>query len=71
MISREALAHRYYDCAVCAIRLTEFPRLPSLWTFAAFIIVNSTWLKEEQPLSCCAFVGLAFRVAQMLGELFS
>lgn len=66
--SREALSSRLYDLAICAIRLANFPKSPSLWTFAAFLIVNSTWLREEQPLNCCSFVGLAFRVAQMLGK---
>lgn len=65
--SRETLSSRSYDLAICAVRLAGFPRSPSLWTFAAFLILNSTWLTEEQPLNCCSFVGLAFRVAQMLG----
>lgn len=65
--SREKLSSRFYDIAICAVRLAHFPKSPSLWTFAAFLILNSTWLREEQPLSCCSFVGLAFRVAQMLG----
>ena len=66
--SREAISSRLYDLAICAVRLADFPKSPSLWTFAAFLIINSTWLREEQPLNCCSFVGLAFRVAQMLGE---
>ena len=65
--SRERLAQQYYDLAVNAIRLAEFPASPSLRTFAAYIIVDSTWLREEQPLQCCSLVGLGFRVAQMLG----
>ncbi|RMY82898.1 hypothetical protein D0862_11862 [Hortaea werneckii] len=64
---RERLAQQYYDLAVSAIRLAEFPASPSLRTFAAYIIIDSTWLREEQPLQCCSLVGLGFRVAQMLG----
>lgn len=67
-ISREKLSSRFYSLAVSAIRLTDFPRSPSLQSMAAFIIVDVTWLREEQPLTCCAFVGVAFRVAQMLGK---
>jgi hypothetical protein len=66
--SRESFAQELYVQAICAIRLAEFPRSPSLWTFAAFVILNSTWLREEQPLACCSFIGMAFRVAQMIGK---
>jgi hypothetical protein len=66
--SRENLSSHYYRRAVRAIRLTNFPQTPSLYTLSAFIIVDTTWLREEQPLTCCSFVGLAIRVAQMLGE---
>lgn len=68
-VSREKLSSRFYSLAVSAIRLSDFPRSPSLRSMAAFIIVDVTWLREEQPLTCCAFVGVAFRVAQMLGML--
>lgn len=62
------LSTRFHKLTVSAIRLVDFPKSPSLWAFSAFLIVNSTWLREEQPLNCCSFIGLAFRVAQMLGE---
>jgi hypothetical protein len=35
---------------------------------SAFLIADTMWLREEQPLNCCSLVGLAVRVAQMLGE---
>ncbi|GIZ48278.1 hypothetical protein CKM354_001134600 [Cercospora kikuchii] len=66
-ISRETLTSRLYRRAVRAIRLSEFPQSPSLQSLSAFIIVDSTWLREEQPLTCCSFIGVATRVAQMLG----
>ncbi|KAH7417591.1 fungal-specific transcription factor domain-containing protein [Cadophora sp. MPI-SDFR-AT-0126] len=65
--SREDLSSRFYQRAVRAIRLTNFPQSPSLHTLAAFMIVDTIYLREEQPLTCCSFVGLATRVAQMLG----
>ena len=66
--SRETLSSRFYRHGVRAIRLTNFPQTPSLYTLAAFVIVDTIWLREEQPLTCCSFVGLAIRVAQMLGK---
>jgi hypothetical protein len=69
--SRENLSSRFYRRAVRAIRLTNFPETPSLSTLSAFIIVNTLWLREEQSLTCSSFVGLAIRVAQMLGKKFS
>jgi len=65
--SREDLSSRFYQRAVRAIRLTNYPQSPSLHTLAAFMIVDTIYLREEQPLTCCSFVGLATRVAQMLG----
>ncbi|PVH78812.1 hypothetical protein DL98DRAFT_236184 [Cadophora sp. DSE1049] len=65
--SREDLSSRFYQRAVRAVRLTNFPQSPSLHTLAAFMIVDTIYLREEQPLTCCSFVGLATRVAQMLG----
>src|SRR6266536_5501396 len=66
--SWENLSSLFYRRAVRAIRLTNFPQTPSLFTLSAFIIVDTIWLREEQPLTCCSFVCLATRVAQMLGE---
>ena len=66
--SRETLSSRFYRYSVRAVRLTNFPQTPSLYTLSAFIIVDTIWLREEQPLTCCSFVGLAIRVAQMLGK---
>ncbi|KAK0100344.1 hypothetical protein ONS96_007624 [Cadophora gregata f. sp. sojae] len=65
--SREDVSSSFYQRAVRAIRLTNFPQSPSLHTLAAFMIVDTIYLREEQPLTCCSFVGLATRVAQMLG----
>ncbi|KAH9216519.1 fungal-specific transcription factor domain-containing protein [Leptodontidium sp. 2 PMI_412] len=65
--TREDLSSKFYQGAVRAIRLTNFPQSPSLNTLASFIITDTIYLREEQPLTCCSFVGLATRVAQMLG----
>lgn len=68
-INRETVTSQLYRRAVRAIRLSDFPQSPSLQSLSAFVIVDSTWLREEQPLTCCSFIGVATRVAQMLGML--
>lgn len=65
---KEKLASHFYQLAISAIRLSDFPQSPSLHSLSAFIIVDTTWLREEQPLTCCALVGVAIRAAQVLGE---
>ena len=65
----DSFSESMYDCSIAALRTAGFPQFASLATLAAFIIVDTTWLREEEPLSCCAFVGTAFRVAQMLGTV--
>jgi hypothetical protein len=66
--SKDKLTSRFYQLAISAIRMSDFPQSPSLHSLSAFIIVDSTWLREEQPLTCCSFVGLAIRAAQLLGK---
>ena len=58
-VVREDLSSRFYRAAVRAIRMSDFPRVPSIQSFTAFLIVDATWLRAEQPLICCSFVGLA------------
>ena len=65
---KEKLASHFYQMAISSIRLSDFPQSPSLHSLSAFIIVDSTWLREEQPLTCCSFVGVAIRAAQVLGK---
>ncbi|KAE9371804.1 hypothetical protein N431DRAFT_559228 [Stipitochalara longipes BDJ] len=65
--SRESLSSRFYRRAVQAIRLTNFPQTPSLYTLSAFMIIDTMWLREEQPLNYCSLIGLAVRIAQILG----
>jgi hypothetical protein len=64
-ISREELSTRLYKQAVRATRMSDFPRSPSIHSLTAFIIANATWLRAEQPLTCCPFVAVTVRVAQI------
>lgn len=68
-ISREDLNTRLHEHAKFMLRLTHFPRAPSTQSLTAYIIVDSTWLRSEQPLACCSFIGVAMRVAQKLGKM--
>lgn len=70
-ISREDLAARLHQHARSIIRLTHFPRAPSTQSLTAYIIIDSTWLRSEQPLACCSFIGVAMRVAQKLGKTYT
>lgn len=65
---REVLSTRLYKLAITAIRQSDFPQVPSVQSLSAYLIVDTTWLREEQPLACCSFVGVAYRVAQILGK---
>ncbi|KAK3678336.1 hypothetical protein LTR78_001633 [Recurvomyces mirabilis] len=63
----EEAATQLHILALRALRLSNFPRTPTLDSFRAYLICQSTWMREEEPLTCVAFVGLALRVATMLG----
>lgn len=49
------------------LRLSSFPRTPTIESLTAYIIVQGTFMREEEPLATCSFIGVAVRVAQMLG----
>ncbi|CZR58198.1 uncharacterized protein PAC_08089 [Phialocephala subalpina] len=63
----ESLATSIREKGLHALQQANFPRTPTIETLTSYIILQVTWMKEEEPLTTCAFVGLAYRVAQMLG----
>lgn len=63
----EHLPKRLHKLALKALRLANFPHTPTVDSFTAYLICQATEMREEEPLSCVAFVGLALRVATMLG----
>lgn len=50
-----------------ALKLARFPHAPTLETLRAYMIHQSIRMREEEPLTSLAFVGLSLRVANILG----
>ena len=64
---REVLTTNLYHEATKALLRAHFPRVPTVGTLAAYLIMQGTWMRDEEPLTTCGFIGVAIRVAQMLG----
>ncbi|KAF2436271.1 hypothetical protein EJ08DRAFT_232821 [Tothia fuscella] len=65
--SRNSIGGALNRVSLNAVRVAGFPSKPTLRTLTAYIICQSSWLREDEPLTACAFVGLAQRAAHMLG----
>ena len=63
----EQTSKRLHKLGIKALRLANFPHTPTLDSFRAYLLLQATCMKEEEPLTCVAFVGLALRAATMLG----
>ena len=63
----EEITLQLYWMSSRALSLSGFPRVPTVESLSAYLIVQGTWMREEEPLTTCSFVGVAVRVAQMLG----
>lgn len=63
----ESLASSIREKGLKALQQANFPKTPTLESLTAYLIIQLTWMKAEEPLTTCAFVGLAYRVSQMLG----
>ncbi|KFZ07010.1 hypothetical protein V501_06860 [Pseudogymnoascus sp. VKM F-4519 (FW-2642)] len=50
-----------------ALAMVGFPHRPSLYSLMAFVLLNSMLIREEESLSSCSFVAVAFRVCQAMG----
>ena len=64
--SREDLEKLLHERASKALRHASFPRTASIETFTACVLIQVTWMRFEEPLTTCSFIGLAYRVAQSL-----
>jgi hypothetical protein len=56
----------YYLIPV-ALAIVGFPYSPSMYSLMAFLLLNSMLIREEESLSSCSFVAVAFRVCQAMG----
>lgn len=56
----------YYLIPV-ALAMVGFPHSPSLYSLMSFLLLNSMLIREEESLSSCSFVAVAFRVCQAMG----
>ena len=66
-LNPEILAIQLHKEATTALFQTRFPRGPTIETLSAYLILQGTWMRDEEPLTTCGFIGVAVRVAQMLG----
>ena len=64
---QKAWAVSLHRTASESLRLSSFPRTPTIESLTAYIILQGTFMREEEPLVTCSFIGVAVRVAQMLG----
>ncbi|KFY34678.1 hypothetical protein V494_06559 [Pseudogymnoascus sp. VKM F-4513 (FW-928)] len=58
---------KLYEMIPVALSMVGFPHRPSLYSLMAFILLNSILIREEESLSSCSFVAVAFRVCQAMG----
>ncbi len=57
----------FQKLANTALGLSRFPQSPTLDTLRAYLICQSMEMKDEEPLSNIAFIGMTLRLANMLG----
>lgn len=65
--SRASISARLHDEVTRCLTLISFPRNSSIPGLAAFLIVQTILAREEEPLTSSLYVGLALRVALMMG----
>ncbi|KFY48492.1 hypothetical protein V495_01306 [Pseudogymnoascus sp. VKM F-4514 (FW-929)] len=58
---------KLYAMIPVALTMVGFPHRPSLYSLMAFVLLNSMLIREEESLSSCSFVAVAFRVCQAMG----
>lgn len=63
----ERVAIDIYHEAINALHAENFPRVPTVASLCAYMVVQGIGMRDEEPLTTCSYVGIAVRVAQMLG----
>ena len=66
-ITRASMSASFHDHITRCLIAADFPRVASIPALAAFLTMQMIAAREEEPLTSSLFVGLALRVAQMLG----
>src|SRR6201996_1205662 len=56
-----------YQLTSQSLCLVGFPQSPSIYSLQAFLVFHSLQIREEEALSSCSFVAVAFRMAQAMG----
>ena len=65
--NRAKLSAKFHDHITRCLTLINFPRNPSIPSLAAFLMLQTILVREEEPVMSSLFVGLALRVAQTMG----
>jgi Fungal specific transcription factor domain len=61
------LQSNLYQLTAQSLSLVRFPQSPSIYSLQAFLVCRSLQIREEEALSPCSFVAMAFRIAQVMG----
>lgn len=65
--SYSSLSDQLYDAVIVSLKIQRFPRMPTLNSLIAFLIVQSCRVRKEESLASRDEVGIAMRVAQSMG----
>ncbi|KAH0541537.1 hypothetical protein FGG08_004012 [Glutinoglossum americanum] len=58
---------KLYNATTKSLSIVSFPRITTIASLSALLIVQTLMIREEQPMTSCMFIGLALRVAQSMG----
>lgn len=61
------VSRRLSKLGTAVLRAAAFPKAPTVETLSAYLVLQVSAAREEEPLTCVALVGLALRAANMLG----
>ncbi|KAF3929606.1 hypothetical protein ABW19_dt0209432 [Dactylella cylindrospora] len=65
--TRNVITDHLHKAALATLAVTAFPRGPTLSSLIAYLLVHTCKIREEEPLTSYAFVGVAMRAAQSAG----
>ncbi|KAF3927017.1 hypothetical protein ABW21_db0201973 [Orbilia brochopaga] len=65
--TRNMITGHLHRAALATLAVTAFPRGPTLSSLIAYLLIHTCKIREEEPLTSYAFVGVAMRAAQSAG----